>query len=444
MADDPADTGNPPVGNSPPTDDLRSLIAGITKESTSGERQPESGSGEGGAAPAATEGEQPPRRTRRAAAAGEPPPRGVPETPAEPAGEPPAGEEQEGPARREPLVPPAGEPEAPREGRETTAPEHWSAADKAIYASWPEEVRRQTLSWYKRMEGGFTQRLQRGSYLEKEFGDLDQIFIPAQRQILENQGRAPKDVIKIWHQVELGLAHPQYQNEIIARMIHNYRADPGQIARLLNQLRGFSADPSGRTPQSLPQDGSHPDGYDQYLRGGQPPARVGNGPDPATGMHPALHARLSALEQDKQTRIDQDSAARLQGAQREIESFANEKDGEGNLAHPFFAELQDEMMGLARADQLAGRTPILKDLYDRAVWANSGTRDRALASQREAEDRQGAADRRAKTEAARRAGSSITGAPTSGQLPNSSSPSDRTIRDEIRANMSGGTRGGRI
>jgi hypothetical protein len=161
-------------------------------------------------------------------------------------------------------------------------------------------------------------------------------------------------------------------------------------------------------------------------------------------MHPALHARLSALEQDKQQRIDQDNAARLQSAQHDIETFANEKDGEGNLAHPFFAELQDEMMGFARADQLAGRTPILKDLYDRAVWANAGTRDRALASQREAEERQEAANRKAKADAARRAGSSITGSPSSGQVPNSGQPSDRSIRDEIRANMSSGTRGGRI
>jgi hypothetical protein len=438
MALDPADAGNPPIGNSPPADDLRSLIAGITRESAASS---ESGGSPG---PAASEGGPAPRP---AASEGEPPPKEPLRPPGEGAGEPGPGEGQEGGEPQKPLVPPApGEPEpAPRDGKDATAPEHWSAADKAIHASWPQEVRRQTLAWYKRMEGGFTQRLQRGSYLEKEFGDLDQIFIPEQREMLTAQNRTPKDVIRIWHQVELGLMRPEFQNELIARMIHNYRADPGRIAGILNQLRGFSADPTGRTSQPNGGGGGElPPASHGAGNGYATAPQIGNGVDPASGVHPTLARRLDALEVDRAQRIDADNAARLQAANREIETFAAEKDSEGYLAHPFFAELQDEMMGFARADQLAGRTPILKDLYDRAVWANAGTRDRALASQREAEDRQAAADRKAKADAARRAGSSITGAPTSGQLPNSGQPDGRSIRDEIRAQMSVGNRGGRV
>jgi len=204
---------------------------------------------------------------------------------------------------------------------------------------------------------------------------------------------------------------------------------------------------AGRTPQPLPPDGStpHPDGYDQYLRtgGGQPPARVGNGADPATGIHPALAARLEALEADKNQRIQSDQQARYDDANRQITEFANAKDADGNLLHPHYAELEGEMMQLAWADRSAGRTPVTANLYERAAWANPVVRDKMLASQREADDREAAAARKAKAEAALRAGSSVTGAPSSGQVPNSST-GDRSIRDEIRANMTPRSGNGRV
>jgi hypothetical protein len=280
------------------------------------------------------------------------------------------------------------------------------------------------------MEGGFTQRLQRGSQLERDYGEIDQVvFTPAQRQIIEGQGRTPKDIIKIWHQVELGLGSKPHQAEIAARIIHNYGIDTGQVAGYVNQLRGYPADPTGRAaPPTQP--------------GGQPP--IGNGQDPASGIHPVLASRLDALEADRAARVNADNQARLDAANQEIERFANAVDGEGNLLHPFFAELETEMMQLAYADRVARRQPVVTDLYERALWANPRTRDKQLVSQRDAETRQAADDRRAKAEAARRAGSSITGAPRSGQLPNSGESADRSIRDSIVAARDANGSGGRI
>jgi len=235
---------------------------------------------------------------------------------------------------------------------------------------------------------------------------------------------------------------PDQQNLIIAKMIHNYRADPAQIAGYLNQLRGFAPQ---RAATDDGQPTPHPDGYDQYLRtgGGQPPARVGNGADPATGIHPALAARLEALEADKNQRIQSDQQARYDDANRQITEFANAKDADGNLLHPHYAELEGEMMQLAWADRSAGRTPVIANLYERAAWANPVVRDKMLASQREADDREAAAARKAKAEAALRAGSSVTGAPSSGQVPNSTTGA-RSIRDEIRANMTPRSGNGRV
>jgi hypothetical protein len=98
------------------------------------------------------------------------------------------------------------------------------------------------------------------------------------------------------------------------------------------------------------------------------------------------------------------------------------------------------MIGLGRLDVEQGKTPVLADLYDRALWQTSTTRDKALAAQQEGAARQEAAARKAKAEAARLAGSSINGAPSPGQLPQPRTP-EVSIREDIRAQLSNLVRG---
>jgi hypothetical protein len=455
---------NPQIGNAP--SELRDLIAGIARDS----EKPPAGDGSpapGGAAagksdppPAAAPepdatGRRGPERSpdgRFRSAAGEPPPPS-PEPPLESPGKPaegPSPDDREKPGEGErPAPAPTAEPEAvgkpaegKSEGKPAGAPEHWSAGDRAVFNSWGEPVRDQFLAMYRRMEGGFTQKLQRGAQLEREWGDLDQIFTPEQRRLFESQGRKPADLIRTWHQVELGLASKAHQAEYAARILHGYGVDLDRVLDYVGQLRGFA--PGGFAPGGFAgQGGRLPVGNDQGPALSATPAPVGNGQDPASGMHPALHARLSALEQDKEARARSDNDRLLGEANRQIEEFANAKDGEGNLQHPFYAELEGRMMQLAYAERLAGRIPVISELYEAALWANPDTRDRELAQRRAAEEKDLAVARQAKAEAARRAGSSITGAPRSGQLPNSgASDGDISIRDQILAARGTGT--GRI
>jgi hypothetical protein len=96
------------------------------------------------------------------------------------------------------------------------------------------------------------------------------------------------------------------------------------------------------------------------------------------------------------------------------------------------------MTSLAHFERSQGRTPVLQDLYDRALWANPSTREKQLALQQQAEAKRAAEERRAKAEQARRAGSSVTGAPSPGQA--ASTPADMSLRDTIKANMAGSVR----
>ena len=295
------------------------------------------------------------------------------------------------------------------------APAHWSGADKALLAGLPEAARGPFLELYKRMEAGFTPKLQRGAQLERDYGEVDRaIFTAEQRRIIADKGVSPAQLIAGWADVERGLGGTSatLKSQIVARIIHGYGVDPGGVAEILHQLRGFAAQPPGSGDR------------------GPPPSPNGAG---AVAIDPALHQRLTALETETQRQRDERAAAAHRAAGDQIAAFANEKDGEGNLTHPFFAELEAEMTSLAQVELNQGRAPVLADLYDRALWATPSTREQHLASQRDAEARRAAEERRAKAEQARRAGSSVTGAPGPGQT--RAETGNLSLRDQIKANM---------
>ena len=105
------------------------------------------------------------------------------------------------------------------------------------------------------MEAGFTPKLQRGAQLERDYGELDRaVFTPEPRQLLAQQNNTPTAVIRAWSDVEKGLIGPRpgmtpaqaahgrgVRNQIVARIIHNYQADPGRIAAILQRIARFRA-----------------------------------------------------------------------------------------------------------------------------------------------------------------------------------------------------------
>ena len=74
-----------------------------------------------------------------------------------------------------------------------------------------------------------------------------------------------------------------------------------------------------------------------------------------------------------------------------IESFEKAKAPDGSLAHPYFADVKVDMGRLIAADDSLS----LDEAYEKAVWANAGTREKMRAAEAAAE--------KAKAEAARKA-----------------------------------------
>ncbi|HEY1430745.1 MAG TPA: hypothetical protein VGF39_03835 [Stellaceae bacterium] len=403
----------PPTGNTP-SDDLRELIADTFREQTKEPPPAAQGgpsdvdqlanAGSGGTGqPPARDGEPP-------GAAGDKPPPAAGAATGEPRQPPAEGGEPPPPAADRAPAEPAGPPKAP---------EHWSAEDKDLFGSLSsDDDRSKFLRLNARREAGLTPRLQRAADLERGYGEVEQLFQPWQ-QNLRAQQREPKDIIKIWYSVERGLTDKQTQDEVIANLIHGYGADPVNIARHLNARRGFAPQSGGGDGGGQPNGGYQPNG------GGQP-----------APVDPALAARLERLEGGERARLEAEQRDRLNAASQTYQTFADARDGAGNLLHPYLAEVESQMTMLAQLDRAQGKPTVdLQDLYDRAAWANPSTRERLLAQRNDDEARKAADERKARADAARRAGSSVTGSPGPGAAPQDLGGPERSIRDEIRAHM---------
>jgi hypothetical protein len=295
------------------------------------------------------------------------------------------------------------------------APVHWSAADKERLNALPAEARPLVLDFTRRMEAAFTPKLQRLASYERDYQGVPELFAPhaeAMRQAGTNPGR----VIQTWAAIEQGLLGAKTAAErgqrdengaaIVARMIENYRIDPAHVAEVLVAMKNGQRPPSN----------GHQNGA-QYR-------------DPRVDD---LSRQLNELSDAEKRRQEEAENARIAATQRQIDTFANEKDAQGNLKHPFFADLHQDMTALAAADAQLGKSINLADLYERAVYANRETRTKLLSADKEVEAKRLASERRAKAEAAQRASSSVTGSAGAGQSPSERRPGSGSVRDALVA-----------
>lgn len=117
--------------------------------------------------------------------------------------------------------------------------------------------------------------------------------------------------------------------------------------------------------------------------------------------------------------------------QRSIAAFAAE------AGHEHFEAVKPRMAVLLKE----GQAETLQDAYDQAIWSDNSIRSTLLAAQAAGTNGKRLTEQKAVTDAAKRAAGSIAGGPGSAK-PNGAAPGDRSLRDEIRANLAAST--GRI
>jgi hypothetical protein len=145
-----------------------------------------------------------------------------------------------------------------------------------------------------------------------------------------------------------------------------------------------------------------------------------------------LTARITAPPEVLHARIMMDRAAAVIQHQRNGVEYENAEKATQTLAafaadpqHEFYADVKDMMADLIEL----GRATNLNDAYAAAVWSNPDTRK--ILQQREAQSR--VSQRQTRANAARRASSSVHGAPSSPRAASANGAAEGSLRDQIAA-----------
>lgn len=291
--------------------------------------------------------------------------------------------------KKEPAQAEATEQATEQKPEGAQPPIHWSADDKALIAKLPPDMQGAVIDRFKKMEAGFAPKLQEAAELKRSWGEVDAFLKPHAADI-QARGMSVPQLVKSWAQVEQALM--QNPAAAVQKIAQAYGVDLAAIAT----------------------------GQQQAADRGE------------VVIPPVVQQKLQTLEEKLAARERAEQEAALNATMKTIESFATQKSEAGDLAHPHFADVMDDMLALAAAERAAGKTPDLKALYDRAVYANPVTRDKLFAARLEAEQKKRAEDQKAKAVQARKAGSSVSGAPgaSAASKPRGSVGS---VQDDIRA-----------
>ena len=287
------------------------------------------------------------------------------------------------------LVPAAAPPAGTEPKPETMeAPARWTVEEKAAFAKWPPEARKEIAAHYGRMEADYTRKTQEAAAMRREAEPLLNLFAP-HREELALHGLTPETVIRRWAAAEQRL-----------------QRDPQSAIRWLAETYGVDLDAlAAEAPQT----------------------------DPTLAP---LETRLGQVEAAIRANGRNAAEAGHRQGMAAIDAFAQQKDAQGNLLHPHLDKVALVMLGLAHQERAAGRAPDLAVLYDTAVWANPETRESMLAAQRDSAKAAAAAEADAKAKAAaleaRKAGASVTGAPR----PGGTHEPPRSLREELEAAVS--------
>lgn len=146
----------------------------------------------------------------------------------------------------------------------------------------------------------------------------------------------------------------------------------------------------------------------------------------------ALQGQLASMQQQlTQHQLAQANAAQ-QANLNDVQTFAQEKDGGGNLKRPYLTHVADtwpvHIQSLKAANPMLSNAEVLQQAYEAACWANPNVRaslqQDAVKKQREEAAR--------KVANAKDAGSLVSGGPAGAGAQNTSGKSDLSVRDELR------------
>jgi len=300
----------------------------------------------------------------------------LPEAPAEPMQEVQAEETEE--AVQEEQV----EEQAPAL-EAISAPKHWPKEEQEIFNTWDANVQHQVMDRYKAMEGDYTKKTQALAKYKKRNESLDEIYGPFR----DDFQRAGMDEVAATRQL---LAAHKYLRE-----------DPQQALKWLAKSYGVDL-------TAVNDDTAIEDEY-------------------ADPQMKAMQQQIAQLQGTITNQQQQAQNMQKQEVQAMIDNFQTAKDADGNLKHPHFDVVQNQMSGLISS----GVAKDIASAYEMAVYANPETRAKVLDEKVKKETKQ-----EVKAEAVQKAKKqqrvNVKG---SGTPSNSAIPSGMTLNETIKFSM---------
>lgn len=245
-------------------------------------------------------------------------------------------------------------------------PAHWSLDHQELFRRQPEEVQQWMLDRHKDMEGDYTRKQQEIAPLRRSVDKWD--------AYLQQIGVTPDIAFDYLMEAErlLRSGTPEQKRQALTKIANDY----------------------GINLEAPRANGEDTDEYED--------------PTIRKVVEP-LQQEIGQLKSTLQTREQQDQAVQAEEAAKRVQDFKEAKTDDGKLAHPYYDEVEQDMIKLAQADIRSGTQPDLEDLYNRAIWSNPTVREKLLAAQRHAAAKEEQKRRQEKAKKAERASSSVTG-----------------------------------
>ena len=106
------------------------------------------------------------------------------------------------------------------------------------------------------------------------------------------------------------------------------------------------------------------------------------------GIHSKIQAAVNPLAEqvqsltgNVQSQTANDQQSRLTAKEREIEEFRTSTGADGKAAHPYYAEVQGDMLAAAQAKSASGQPLDIAELYETACWSNPSVRAKMQAAE---------------------------------------------------------------
>jgi hypothetical protein len=263
----------------------------------------------------------------------------------------------EGPGTQE------GQTQPPETVSSSQAPQHWSAEDRALFEEQTPEARAFLLRRHQDMERDYQSKVQASAQAIQFVDQIAPIFNDPSMQAMlyiDDQPVTPARAIAQWASFHRRAMNPDpYERAtLLVELAQRMRLDP---AAVFGQTATHQPDPN------LPDDPAIRYFADQF-------GRTIND----------VQALRGELQQLRQQDTERQSAEAVQVSRWAIDTFADEKDQQGNPLHPHFDAVLPEIMELYRANPDRD----LKEAYETAVWMKPEIRQSLLAGQRNSADQQ--------------------------------------------------------